>query len=373
MKRDYVFEFAQYVEAQQLEPALGILGDSGRLSKFGEQTQFFKSLLKKADKLKIDAFVFTDFNNEGVVAWKHIDGKWVSEKRALPKVFYNRSFRKRSYLDGTSSTKFLVERGCKPINSSHFRKLALDKHLTYEVLANEDLAGLGIPYTEKYKDDRVIPFLLAHPRAIIKPRFGSGGKGIISITKNGNKYDLHYKDINISCNEDQLIDRLKMIRQKMKSAKRLYIIQEKINLPKYQNSVFDVRVIYQKGKDGKPLRTGMAARTANPNRITANLHQGGGKVQLSTILETLFNQTMDGEIAEAIRKYSKIVFETLDRKVGPIGETGIDFLIDQTGKVHLIEVNSIPGRSLFKILPEIREIAIQRPVEYAKYLLENTK
>jgi D-alanine-D-alanine ligase-like ATP-grasp enzyme len=59
----------------------------------------------------------------------------------------------------------------------------------------------------------------------------------------------------------------------------------------------------------------------------------------------------------------------LDKKVGPIGEVGIDFLIDQAGKVHLIEVNSVPGRNLFKILPEIREAAISRPIEYAKYLL----
>lgn len=370
---NYVFEFAQYVAMQQLEPALGILGDSGRLSKFGEQTRYFKRLLKKADKLGLDAFVFTDFTNDGVTAWKYVGEKWVSEKRGLPKVFYNRSFRKRPYVKGTSSTKFLTDRGCKPLNSANFRKLALDKHLTFSALSSEDLGGLGIPYTEKYKEDKLIPFLQEHPRTILKPRFGSGGKGIISINKNGNNYDIHYKDIHITCPEDQLSDRVNMIRAKMKTSKRLYIIQEKIDLPKYQNSVFDVRVIYQKGKDGKPLRTGMAARIASPNTVTANLHQGGGRSKLSSILETLFNQDMEGEIAESIRTYSKKIFEVLDKKVGPIGEIGIDFLIDQNGKVHLIEVNSVPGRSLFRILPEIREVAIQRPVEYAKYIIENTK
>jgi len=114
----------------------------------------------------------------------------------------------------------------------------------------------------------------------------------------------------------------------------------------------------------------MAARVAAPNRITANLHQGGGKAPLSSILETLFNQNMEGAIAESIRNHAKKVFDLLENKVGPIGEIGIDFLIDQGGKVHLIEVNSVPGRNLFKILPEIREAAIQRPVEYAKFLLD---
>jgi D-alanine-D-alanine ligase-like ATP-grasp enzyme len=117
----------------------------------------------------------------------------------------------------------------------------------------------------------------------------------------------------------------------------------------------------------------MAARVAAPNKFTANLHQGGGKAPLSTILERLFNQDMNGPIAESIRNHSKLVFEILDKKFGPVGEVGIDFLIDQGGKVHLIEVNSVPGRNLFKILPEIREAAINRPVEYAKYLLTSQK
>jgi len=366
----YVFEFAQYSEQPLIESTFGILGDTGKRSKFGEQTGYFKRLLEKASKLGVDAFVFTDFSDNGVTAWKIKDGKWVAENRGLPKVFYNRSFRSRPYVKGTSSTKYLVERGCIPINSANFRKVALDKHLTYESLKNEDLGEMGLPYTEKYRDSILVEFLHNHPSSILKPRFGSGGKGIMKITKNGNSYDLHYKDNHIHCPEDQLIERVKSIRQKLKTTDRLYIIQECIQLPKYQDSVFDIRVIYQKGANGKPLRTGMAARVAAPNRITANLHQGGGKAPLSSILETLFNQNMEGAIAESIRNHAKKVFDLLENKVGPIGEIGIDFLIDQGGKVHLIEVNSVPGRNLFKILPEIREAAIQRPVEYAKFLLD---
>ena len=82
---------------------------------------------------------------------------------------------------------------------------------------------------------------------------------------------------------------------------------------------------------------------------------------------------MNGEIADSIRNYSKDIFKILDDKVGPIGEVGIDFLIDQGGKVYLIEVNSVPGRNLFHILPDIRETAIKRPVQYAQHLLTKQK
>lgn len=366
----YVFEFSQYINQPKIEQSFGILGDKGRSSKFGEQTGYFKRLLEKSERVGIDAFVFTDFTKDGVLAWKFKDGQWVSEKRGLPKVFYNRSFRSRSYVKGTSSTRYLTEMGCVPLNSADFRKLALDKYLTYEKLATENLGELGLPYTEKYSDDGLVGFMQKHPKSILKPRFGSGGKGIISITKNGRGYDLQYEDKNISCPEDQLIERVKAIRERMRTISRMYIVQEKVTLPKYNNSVFDVRVIYQKGSTGKPIRTGMAARVAAENRITANLHQGGGKAPLSSILEKLFNQDMNGQIAEALRSYAKTLFNILENKVGPIGEVGMDFLIDQTGKIHLIEVNSVPGRNLFKILPKIREAAIKRPVEYAKYLLE---
>ena len=365
----YILEFSQYDNRPRIEQSFGILGDSGRRSKFGEQTNYFKRLLEKANTLGIDSFVFTDFTSAGVTAWKLKDGQWVAETRALPKVFYNRSFRRRKHLKGKSSTQFLTEMGCVPLNSANFRKLALDKHQTYSNLINEKLGELGIPYTEKYSNEGIVPFMQERANAILKPRFGSGGKGIIKISKNGRGYDLQYKDYHVNCPEDQLLERISSIRQKMKTSDRLYIIQEYIALPKYQDSVFDVRVIYQKGSDGKPLRTGMAARIAAPNRITANLHQGGGKAPLSEILKSLFNQDMDGPIAQSIRDYSKMIFEILDKKVGPIGEVGIDFLIDQDAKIHLIEVNSVPGRNLFKILPEIREASISRPVEYAKYLL----
>jgi glutathione synthase/RimK-type ligase-like ATP-grasp enzyme len=365
----YIFEFAQYDNRPKVEQSFGILGDIGRRSKFGEQTGYFKRLLEQADKLGIDAFVFTDFNSAGVTGWKLQHGQWVAEQRALPKVFYNRSFRRRKNLGGKSSTQYLTEMGCIPLNSAGFRKLALDKHMTYSSLVSEKLGELGLPYTEKFKPESLVPFMTERANAILKPRFGSGGKGIIKLSKNGKGYELQYKDNVLTCPEDQLLERIESIRQKMKTADRLYIIQEYIALPKFQDSVFDVRVIYQKGPDGKPYRTGMAARVAAPNRVTANLHQGGGKAPLSSILESLFNQDMNGPIANSIREYSKNIFEILDKKVGPIGEVGIDFLIDQAGKVHLVEVNSVPGRNLFKILPEIREAAIRRPVEYAKYLL----
>ena len=369
----YLFEFAQYSSTGSTESSFGVLGDLGKDSKFGEQTGYFKSLMQEAQARGMDAFVFTEFNPTGVTAWQLNGDDWAESTRAIPGVFYDRSFRKKNGAGKTSNTRALCSLGSTPINSPDFRKLALDKHLMYENLKNHEIDGMGLPHTQKFSEDSTIGFLEKWPTAILKPRFGSGGQGIIKIAKTGTDYSLNYKDHSLSCQAHELKNKINEIRQKMNSDKRLYIIQECIDLPKYNNGVFDVRVIYQKGKGGSPLRTGMAVRLAAPNKVTANLHQGGSRETLGTVLGELFNQDMNGPIAESIRKYSKQIFEILDDQVGPIGEVGIDFLIDQTGKVHLIEVNSVPGRNLFHILPDIRQTAIKRPVEYAQHLLEKQK
>jgi D-alanine-D-alanine ligase-like ATP-grasp enzyme len=113
----------------------------------------------------------------------------------------------------------------------------------------------------------------------------------------------------------------------------------------------------------------MAVRQAAPNRITSNLHKGGSRATISQMLSEVFNQGSDGPIANSIRNSARSIFEFMDSEFGPIGEVGMDFLIDANGQLHLIEVNSIPGRSLFEILPSVRERSIRRPIEYAAHLL----
>ena len=367
----YLFEFAEYLDSTAQDQSFGILGDIGEDSQFGEQTGYFKELIQYANGSGVDAFVFTDFTSTGCTAWTLVNDNWTSSVRGLPAVFYDRSFKNKTHKDKTSNTRFLLNLGCTPLNSPDFRKVSLDKYLTYETLINEDLGKLKIPYTQKYSKSNLIKFMSNYPESIIKPRFGSGGKGIIKVSKKEAGYLINYLDKSTTATDSNLVDRIDEVRKSMRSNGRTYIIQECITLPKYNGGVFDVRVIYQRDKAKKPVRTGMAVRLAAPSKITANLHQGGSKETLSTILKSIFNQDIDGPIAQSIRDSSQVIFDILDKKCGPIGEIGLDFLIDQSGEIHLLEVNSIPGRNLFKILPDIRKTAIERPVDYSKRLLKD--
>jgi glutathione synthase/RimK-type ligase-like ATP-grasp enzyme len=365
----YLLEFLEHTSVRPRERAIGILGDLGRHSQFGEQTEYFKRLVQESQEQGIDCFVFTDFDKAGSTAWTLNGDTWSQAHRGLPDVFYDRSFRKKPAAVGKSNTRALTALGCTPINSADFRKLALDKYATYSKVSKSSPTGLIMPITEKFSRDGIVPFLSERVSCIIKPRFGSGGRGIIKVSKLDTGYELRYLKETQTVQDNELVDSVMAARRAMRSHKRAYIIQETVDVPEINGSVFDVRVIYQRGSNGEPLRTGMAARVSSPGKITANLHQGGDRLTLSQVLNSVFGQDGNGEIGQSIRLYAKEIFQLLDTEVGPIGEIGLDFLIDRQGRINLIEVNSIPGRSVFKILPEIRERAIKRPIAYAKHLL----
>ncbi len=363
-------EFAEYLPIKTHENAIGILGDIGRTSRFGEQTEYFKRLVQEARARDLDCFVFTDFDKNGTDSWELEGDEWVRSNRSLPKVFYDRSFNKKAGSVNKSNTRTLTSLGCSPINSANFRKLALDKKSTYSKISESGISDLTAPLTEKFSESGIIDFLSTRNSCIIKPRFGSGGKGIIKVNRVNELYEVKYLDSSTYVNQNQLVNAVRSARQEMRSHNRAYVIQEYVDSPMLGDSVFDIRIIYQRGLDGAPKRTGMAARVSRPGRITSNLHKGGDRLTLSRVLADVFGQDINGEIAEKLRTCSKKVFEFLDTEVGPIGEVGMDFLIDRNGKLHLIEVNSTPGRSLFEILPVIRERSIRRPIEYAQHLLQ---
>lgn len=74
-------------------------------------------------------------------------------------------------------------------------------------------------------------------------------------------------------------------------------------------------------------------------------------------------------------KLSLTITGALEERYGRLGELGIDYGIDRDGNIWLLEVNSRPGRaSFFQIRqPKCAFRAINRPLEYARYLITQSK
>ena len=76
------------------------------------------------------------------------------------------------------------------------------------------------------------------------------------------------------------------------------------------------------------------------------------------------------EIISSINKLSLKIAGTLEKYITPIGEIGLDFIIDTTGRVWFLEANSKPGRRAFSQmeLNKDERLSIIRPMLYARYL-----
>lgn len=61
----------------------------------------------------------------------------------------------------------------------------------------------------------------------------------------------------------------------------------------------------------------------------------------------------------------------LEESCGRLGELGLDFGIDAGGRIYLLEANSKPGRTVFRLTGDRRaaRLAAENPLRYARHLL----
>jgi hypothetical protein len=189
--------------------------------------------------------------------------------------------------------------------------------------------------------------LRRYPSIFIKPNHGSGGSGIIRVTRRRNGKE-------VRCGNRLKFVRsgsmYKAIRSYMKPSER-YIVQRGLRLAKYHGSIFDARIYMQKPRS-KWVISGMSARVAAPNHYVTNYHKGGHGKPLDIVLSALFanNRRKVKKCLNEIRHLSFLVANTINKRHS-IRELGIDLAIEKSSRIWIIEANSHPGHMLFTQLP----------------------
>jgi glutathione synthase/RimK-type ligase-like ATP-grasp enzyme len=211
--------------------------------------------------------------------------------------------------------------------------------------------------------------LKRHRCVYLKPVYGSGGVGIVRISRHGETYFVRYSGRRTSkaVSAGGLAGALSGIG-------RHYLVQQGLDLAYLRGSTYDVRSIVQKNGDGEWQVTGKAARIGKKYAITSNLHTGGYARTVPAVLQACFPDRAL-EIEQEIDQLALRVAEVMDQKAGPLCDLGLDMGIDRQGKVWLIEVNSKPGRKVFRHTGDVeaRWRSIETPMAYARYLLLHGK
>lgn len=363
---------------------LGIFShiDNNDLGPFGNQSAYFKKLIKFSKEKGMLSYVFTIYD----ICWEKqlVEGYtydfninwWKKSWFPLPDVIYDRgdvvnteNYGKRAR-DYQYYTK---ENNIKFINSLHFINLANDKWETYLLLNSNDVTKKYQPTTAEYTGyEQLKNFVDEYGHIFLKLKHGCRSRGIFSIEKTNNSYEIIHKDINSNVNKFKVdnVNLLKTIDKKIKkidSTNKEYIIQRAITLAKYKKQNFEIRVVMQKNSDGIWFRTCMASRIAARDEKFLNPISERDRKSSEILLEVFGDKSK--LVMTKLRNASKDITTVIDETNIQAGELAIDFGIDKELNVFVIEINSKPDNLLSTIgAYRMRNLSICRILEYAKFL-----
>jgi len=367
---DYNLGVIRSGDKLKVGPLIGVLAKQYRNGTFG-QDSFYRKLLLQLKKQNCVGMVFTlqgiDWERQmingfwlahnGSSAWKR---KWFP----FPDVVYNRYFRK----DGEPWSYPILHRmskyGVKSFNAAMGSKWKIHRFLSRYPEINKHL-----PETRVLTGSSTLNTMLQkHRQVYIKPAGGCQGHGISRVRRmNGTYLYQGTKDDT----EFKYNDLTRVVRKaKSNSHSKVLLVQQGITTPS-RSGHFDVRVMVQKDGSNTWHVSGMAARVGIKGRVTTNLHAGGKAAKLDGLLaECGFSSDRTAEIISNIRNLALQISEKLETHAHPIGEIGLDFIIDAEGNVWFLEANSKPGRKAFSKMESNGEdrLTIIRPILYARYL-----
>lgn len=311
--------------------------------------------------------------------------KWVNwEKQMVYGLFYNVSTSSWEYgrfrlpdvvyrRDYHSSTEFIKKlsdftKG-KLFNSYRFTKTEL-----FRIVKRDPVLSEYLPPTEPSRDIfQLKRFLLAHGKIVLKPIDLSRGRGICILEKTDNGYTVtDYRNKgpeSIKLLDKESLDYFFTINNDLFCR---YLVQKYLPLAKIDGSVFDTRVVMQKGTDKNWECTGIECRVSNGSSHLTNISRGGYALPLDGALQRAFPNNCDYQmLSQKIHKFCKLLCRYLDKTGGHFAEFGIDIAIDVNKNIWLIESNVFPSFKGFKKIDYPTYLSIRyKPLLYALSLTE---
>ncbi|NOU92307.1 YheC/YheD family protein [Paenibacillus sp. LMG 31456] len=342
-----------------------------------EELSFFRKLSVHGQKLGIEVLVFTpddldgSMNKINALFFHTPTLKWYRKRVPIPGLIYD-----RCRYQGVDNFHKISKFRTRYSKLRYLSKPLANKWTMHQILLENAEIAAHLPETVRYSGDKdLLKFLKQHQRVFLKPRNGTGGRGIVRLQSMGDSLfilqgrDPQRRIINAQkVNATQISSRLSGWRLEGR-----YIVQQGIPLTLKDGRVHDFRMLVQKNGKGQWQITGCAGRVGPKNSVTSNLHGGGTATPMELLLKRRFaDMAKINAIKNEAYELGMNVAHFTEEKFGIQCEIGIDLAVDSNGKVWLLEVNPKPSREVFYRIGE-RETyrnAIVRPLEYALWLLK---
>ncbi|WP_274652462.1 YheC/YheD family protein [Paenibacillus humicola] len=217
------------------------------------------------------------------------------------------------------------------------RQLASKWAKTEALLSHSQIAP-HIPPTRMMTPDNLRSMLHRHGMVVVKPVRGTGGVGVIKVSRDGAGYkQTYYSKTRRFSSFSGLLGSINAIR-----GKRKYLIQKGIRLATIGGRPIDYRLKYVKQPDGRWAITALVGRLARKGLFVTNLCRGGSLLSGSEGIRRSFSAGAVTGKKRQMRNLARISTSVLESRFPGIGQLGFDFGIDKSGKIWIFEVNTRP-------------------------------
>ena len=251
----------------------------------------------------------------------------------------------------------------------------ISKNDFFKTVNNDIFLKKYLPATQllRYPSDLNIS-LLKFGSIYLKPIDSMKGKGIVMATQHKNgiecRFNLAGTDTTRTVASSADIPEILLTAA---GRKKKYIIQQAVKCMEYGGGPFSFRTCPMKDESNRWLMPGMVVIGTMGNSHVTNYASGGRRIPLKDLFNTILPQlpySKDGFL-QLLEEITLKTASLLDDKFGPLGELGVDIILDKQGQPWLLEANANPARTPAFIQTEYplwRKQVYEYIVGYANYL-----
>ncbi|MBO9604695.1 MAG: YheC/YheD family protein [Paenibacillaceae bacterium] len=343
----------------------------------GPKQAWFATLAACGGELGLLVYVFAPagvapdgLSVRGFAAEPGKPGAWRQGDFPPPRVIYDRSFcrsgeeRRRQ----REALALLSERGAVPLSRGVGGKLAMRRALA----ADTALAPYVPPAAPLENARPLLRLLEERGSAFLKPDAGMQGCGALRVAASGGSWRAEGRDAGNRPFRLIFHDFPALWRWLRRfTAGRRYVLQPYLPLTLPGVGAFDVRALVQKDGDGRWRLVGEAVRIGAAGSVTANVHGGGTAAPLREFLRGAFGDDRAERIVRRLRELAQRIPPALEASCGRLAELGLDFGVEESGRLWIVEANPKPGRTVLRMLGDeaAYAAATTNPMRYANHLL----
>jgi len=363
-----------FTEKPERQVFVGVFVRQSVIKKLEKQENVFRlqRLAKANETAKTILYIFSieDVNFEGLsitgTYYNSQKKQWEKGVFPFPDVLYNR---KGNGGINTKKVRQLVKdlkiRMLNPVND-------FDKWELYQKLSAINGVQDYLPATIKYNSVKDLRQMLTRYRCIyLKATVGRNATTVMRLRHVDDGYEASFVDDSIRTLKTSRWNEIVGLVQAF-YGNREFLIQEGIPVYSISGQNVDMRAELQRNGKGKLEVTYISVRVGLKDSPVTSTRTESSVIGLNDFLLNKMRLS-DGEynrVLADMKNFLVTIYESVESIYGQFGELGIDFALDSTLKLWLIECNAKSAKMALILSSDeetIRQVFLN-PLEYAKYI-----